>query len=485
MIEFEDLTFKYRGSGRPALNSIDLRIESGEFLLITGESGSGKTTLARLMTGFLGPEDGKVSGRVRVDGKEVHPARMEGVETGLVQQDPESQMVTLNVVDEVAFGPENLGLEIDEIRERVSWALESCGASHLVGRSISTLSGGELQRIAIASILAIRPKVLILDEPTSSLDPRSAWEIGDVLQSLNSQGLTVVVIEHRYSWVAGKANRMVTLSHGRISSIADRLQIVQTAWRSPAVRRRQEAPAQSYPIVSLKDVSFRHGDRDILRDVTLDVKSGEVFALMGDNGSGKTTLLHILMGFLKPHHGSVVVCGGAGKKTSQIARQVGMVFQNPNHQILESTVQDEIMFGPKNFGIPMEEAEEGVKNMLDGLGLSDYRGDSPYRLSLGEKRRLNVGSVAVYEPEVYLLDEPFVGQDRGNVKRIMELVRSRIERGSSCIVVTHEPDFVIENCDRAAFLKEGRLVACDEPERVFSFLEGAGERWYLPSGWGE
>lgn len=484
MIEFQGLSFRYPGGGLPALRDISLRIPDGAVYLIIGESGSGKTTLAKVLSGFLGPEDGDMTGRVTIDGMDIHgvPRRNLVDLVGLVQQDPESQMVTLNVEDEVAFGLENRGMERGEMASRISWALQAAGAEGLAGRSIATLSGGELQKIAIASIIALRPRVLVLDEPTSSLDPPSAWKLEEVLGELSSKGITVVVIEHRYSWMAHISTGMAVLSEGQISAVCSPAMVERVSRRSPPSMSRVETPALK-PILSLDRISFAYEGRMALRDVSLDIHAGEVIGVMGDNGSGKSTLLYIIMGLLKPCGGSIRFPDGGVRTTSLLARHVGMVFQNPNHQIFESTVNEEILFGPRNFGMPKQEAESRTNGMLEVIGLRSRRDSSPHLLSLGEKRRLNVGSVAVYDPDLYLLDEPFVGQDPANVERIMAIVRERVKRGASCMVVTHDPDFALQTCDRIAFLREARMFVQGVPSEVFSFLQKEGEGWYLPSGW--
>jgi len=258
--------------------------------------------------------------------------------------------------------------------------------------------------------------------------------------------------------------------------------IEQMSRRSSVAKSQMRVPPGK-PILSLDRISFAYEGRMVLRDVSLGIHGGEVTGLMGDNGSGKSTLLLIIMGLLKPCGGSIRLPDDKVRPTTLLARQVGLVFQNPNHQIFESTVNEEILFGPRNFGIPGQEADSRASSMLEDLGLGERRDSSPHLLSLGEKRRLNVGSVTVYDPNLYLLDEPFVGQDPGNVERIMAIMRERVNRGASCMVVTHDADFALRSCDRIAFLKDARMLVQGVPWEVFSFLQKEGEGWYLPSGW--
>ncbi len=483
MIEFEKVTFRYRGSDRPALNGVDLNIRAGEMFLIVGFSGSGKTTLARLMAGSLGPDEGEIVGRVKVEGEEIIGARRQELadRVGLVQQDPESQVVTLNVEDEIAFGLENLGFPVGEIKERIEEVLDAVGSRNLQDRSVNSLSGGELQRIAIASILALRPRVLILDEPTSSLDPPSIWQLGQLLGELNKAGQTIVVIEHRYSWILPRCSRIADLHEGQINRVLAPSMIDGMPSEPPDDGRTDRSPGNT--VVSLRDVSFDYDGREALSRVSLDLREGEILGLMGDNGSGKTTLLMVILGILKPTKGCVLLRGVPVGRTSDLARNVGLVFQNPNHQIFESTVMDEVLFGPRNFGLAEQETRSKANALLQGSGLAEHAHESPHRLSMGEKRRLNVASVAVYEPRIFLLDEPFVGQDRANVDRIMDLMRCRAKQGSSVLLVAHDPDLIAHNCDRMAFLEAGKVAAVGEPRKVFSYLGSIGQVWYLPSGW--
>lgn len=230
----------------------------------------------------------------------------------------------------------------------------------------------------------------------------------------------------------------------------------------------------------MRGVSFDYGGEDALCGVTMDLHRGEIIGLMGDNGSGKSTMLLMVMGFIRPSAGSISIGGQPVAVTSRISERAGIVFQNPNHQILESTVKRELLFGPRNFGVDHGEADRMVRNTLEETGLSRYADENPHRLSMGEKRRVNVGSVTIYDPAIYLLDEPFVGQDPGNTSRIMKILRSRVERGSSCLISTHDPDFALRNCNRIAFLREGTLVHLGRPLEVFARLEEEGEEWYLP-----
>ncbi|MBU7004720.1 MAG: ABC transporter ATP-binding protein, partial [Theionarchaea archaeon] len=268
------------------------------------------------------------------------------------------------------------------------------------------------------------------------------------------------------------------IANGRITSIQEGAHEVSIV--SP--RKIFENPGEQDWVISIKNLSYSYDGRTALEGVTLDVNRGETMALMGDNGAGKSTLLMLLMGFMKPNEGSVDVRGCSGR-TSLISRHVGFLFQNPNHQVIESTVGKDLLLAPRNFGMEEIEVLDRLKVLLDDLGLSDLVDTSPYRLSLGEKRRLNFGSVDIYRPDIYLLDEPFIGQDESNVEMIMGMVNRRVGNGGTCILATHDPDLVNGHCDRVAFLEKGMLTYLGKPGKVFAQLEDAGLEWYLPSGW--
>ncbi len=482
MLDFKDLTFRYPGSAEPVIKNMNLEVGGGDFILITGESGSGKSTLAKLATGFLGPDDGHLAGDVRIDGESVFSRDREDLVTviGLVQQDPDSQIVTLRVEDEVAFGPENMGMKEADMRQRIEWALRSVKGDHLITRNIAELSGGEKQKVAIASILALEPEILILDEPTSSLDPPSKRELRVVLDSLNARGVTIVLIEHRYDWLGPRKMKVGKLSEGHINVSHSIPSHVREYHPRDVGVEGEIGPA---PLAVTRNACISLGGKKVLKGIDLEVNRGEIIGLMGDNGSGKTTLLACLVGLLELDQGEVLIDGNMVGPTSEVSRDVGIIFQNPTHQIVEMTVRREVEFGPRNFGMKNREIERGTGEMLESLHLVKYADESPYSLSTGEKRRVNVASVAVYRPKLYLLDEPFIGQDMDNVERIMEVVIPRVEDGSSCVITTHDPNFVDRYCSRLVFLRRGRIVREGRPNDVFRYLERSGEDYYLPTRW--
>ena len=495
MIQINDLSFRYEG-GDWALRNINLKIEDGEFVTITGPSGCGKSTLCLSMCGFV-PHGfrGEMWGNVSVNGMDT---REHGIyelsrEIGMVQQDPEGQLCTLKVIDEVAFGPENLLLSREEIGERVSWALEVVGISHLVERNTYTLSGGEKQKVAIASILAMKPRIIILDEPTSNLDPSSTVEVFEAIRSLKERtNMTVIVLEHRLNYFAPLSSRLIVMDEGSIvrdgepGEVLKEIELLQgLGVRIPflhyePVERTRDCDREA--LLSVENLCFSYGDRRVLSNVNLKVRGGELIGLMGDNGSGKTTLMLNILGILRPSSGEVSFRGEdiTGAKVSQLARKIGIIFQNPNHQIFEKTVLKEVMLAPLNFRMDEGESREEAERLLKYHRLWGYKDNYPFGLSYGEKRRLNVASVMIYNPDIIILDEPLVGQDFRNTQDLMRSLREIADRGRSVIMITHDPDIVDMYCDRLVFLKRGGVVVDDEPGGAFLALQEMGEKEYLP-----
>jgi len=502
-VSVRELTFSYEGGEGQALQDINLVVQEGEFLVITGPSGCGKSTLALCLAGFI-PHAfaGEYAGSVRVHGIEVSRCGPVGLarHVGLVQQDPEAQLCTMSVADELAFGPENLCLAREEVNERVRWAAEAVGVTRLLGRTVHTLSGGEKQRVAIAAILAMQPSVLVLDEPTANLDPHGAREvIGVVEQLCREQGIAVILIEHRLEAVAAAADRLVRMDSGQITAVdnpREFLEQYRPSWlragahgsdRGPRCRMagevRRDVRDDRKPALSVRSLSLHCGARRVLADIDFDVYDGEVVAVMGDNGSGKTSLLFALLGIVRPTAGAITVDGEdiTSRDIPERARMMGLGFQNPNHQLFERTVEDEVIL-PSRHLLGRDVPPGEVRRMLNRFGLLGYRRRPPFALSLGEKKRVALASLLLYSPRFLLLDEPLLGQDDDQVDLLLRAVRCHAGQGGIAIVVCHNPDFVLSTCDRVLFLENGMIEAAGTPQRVFASLAHRDKTEYLPWG---
>ena len=485
LVTLRDLTYTFAGADQPALERVTMRLMPGEFVVITGPSGCGKSTLALAMGGYLFQQyDGSIEGEVRIGSQDPQETPIYDLTSvvGVVQQNPEAQFCTLRVEDELAFGLENQRLPRDEIGTRIDWTLEVVNATHLRHRDLATLSGGEQQRIAIASILVGQPQALILDEPTSNLDPEGTAQVLDVLNRIRTRTeMALVVIEHKLSALAPFAPRLIRMRDGQIVTDGP-FKLPCPSYASIASDTRNRAAARHPPTLQIEGLTVGYDATPVLTDVALTAYPGEFIAMMGDNGSGKTTLLQSALGLVEPERGTVTVLGKDVAQTpiSDLARQAGIVFQNPNHQLFAESVWEEAVFAPRNFQCLDDRTAQRTRDLLKRAGLAGRLDDHPYRLSYGEKRRLNLISVLGYDPKLVLLDEILIGQDPDNVIFLMGLLQDAVARGSTVLMVNHSPQVTACYATRVLFLERGRVILDAPPEEAFRRLSAQGRDAYCP-----
>ena len=464
---------RFPDRGRPALEAICEQIDAGAAVALTGPSGCGKSTLLRTMAGFI-PSllPAEVSGGVRVGALDVihADAAVVAQRAGLVQQDPESQMCTLRVRQEVAFGPENLCLDRGEIARRVDRALQTTGIEKLAERTTTTLSGGEKQRVAIASILAMRPGVLLLDEPTAHLDPAGAQQLFDTLHRLRAlEDVTLVIAEHRLHPLLPLRPRLAVMDGGRIVTrrpTRRREDLLALGLRLVWDRVTPVSSIVHRPALRLDCVSFDYGAGPLVDRLSLAVNAGEILGVIGPNGVGKTTLLRLMAGLERPQRGNMV---------RDKDQTIGLVFQHPHQQIFERSVRLELeMDGPLT-----NTARHALLCEARLEGLEDA---PPLSLSLGEQRRLTVAAVLRRRPDLVLLDEPFIGQDRHNTAWIIGRLLEARDRGAALVLVSHDIALVDALSDRVLFLGPQPLLGSSE--EVFATLAERGERPFTPGYWG-
>ena len=519
VIQIEKLTYSYPGRSESTLVDVNLRVDRGEFVLLTGPTGCGKSTLLKTVNGLI-PHllGGALAGRVRVDGIETCEAGMASLsqKVGLVFQNPDDQIFSTMVLDEVAFGPENLALPREEIRRRVARVLEAVGLEGLEHRSTQMLSGGQKQRLVVASVLSMAPDILLLDEPFSQLDPRGAREVLEVVRRLNGKGMTVVLVEHRIHEVIDAATRMVVMDQGRIlldgsprevfehGHVLGRLGLripdsVVFSWkmgfdevalnleeverkldgqRSIAPRAVKAVPGAEpmrcrpggEAVLEAEGVSFGYQRKAgrILDEVSLGIQRGEMVSLMGNNGSGKSTLLLHFAGLLKPWVGVVRVLGRDLRKSNpwELAGEVGMVFQNPTLMLFNDTVRQELEFGPRALRKDGETIERTVSEIARTLGVAPFEGDNPLALSGGQRLRVALGAVLSMRPRVVLLDEPTSGQDKGNCDSLLQHLQTLARNGSTVLFSTHDIDAAVRWSNRLVVMNGGRIVADGPPGEV-------------------
>jgi energy-coupling factor transport system ATP-binding protein len=502
MIDLQGITYTYPGADRPALDHLDLKIAEGEFVLVVGPSGAGKSTFLRCLNGLV-PHfyGGQFSGRISVGGRNPLTAEPRGMSdwVGFVLQSPEAQAVADTVEDELAFAMENHNVPPALMRKRIEEVLDQVDIAILRRRRMETLSGGQRQRVAIAAVLTLQPKVLILDEPTSQLDPQAAEEVLTLLQKLNADlGLTILVSEHRLERVVQYADHMLYFpGQGQpplfgtpdeilreiplappLVSLARRLHwsplpLTIKAGRTfardldlppgPPVRLEGTgSPTGRIPALAVKNVWFAYNGHDALAGVSCEFKPGQIVALMGRNGSGKTTLLKNMVGLLRPQQGRVEVEGQdtSALKVQAIARKVGYVPQNPDALLFSDTVADEIAFTRRSHGLPAMETDD----LLVTLGLSALRSSYPRDLSGGERQRVALAAILAAEPGIVLLDEPTRGLDYAQKKALTGYLRARSREGKTIIMATHDVELVARCADRVIILGEGQIVV-DGPTR--------------------
>ena len=524
LFEIENLTYFYPDSRLPSLKNINLSLEQEEFLLVVGGSGSGKSTLARVLAGLV-PDyyGGKICGQVLFQGKPLQDNRRSlSSLVGIVFQDPEKQLVMTSVEAEIAFGLENLGLPHQEMFRRVAEVMSFLNLSPLKDEFTANLSGGQKQKVALASVLAMKPRVLILDEPTSQLDPAAADEFLYLVERLNREmGYTVVLIEQRLDRCFHLADRVAFMDRGEIlhtgtAAEAARWQVQHTLPFIPPVSRffvsigsavvpmtvkdgrrelekyfaapvpatgiydRQiEDPGQwsagKTAVLEVEDIWFTYENgREALKGVSLTVARGDFLVIMGENAAGKSTLLKMIPGILKPGRGRVTVLGeDTGNSTpASMARKIGYLSQNPNDYLFEDTVEGELRFTLNNLG----RADQGmVDGVLEKLDLNGVRGANPRDLSGGERQRVALASVLVAGPELLLLDEPTRGMDYSLKNELGTLLQGLNERGLTTILVTHDVEFAAEYARRVTMMFDGRITGDGSKYQVLK-----GSAFYSP-----
>ncbi len=512
LVEWQDVTFTYKHANRPSVKQFDLQVAAGDFVLITGSTGCGKSTLLKMLNGLIPEESGGVlGGTVLVNGQDTRTLSVAQLSrtVGMVFQSPEDQIFSTTVYDETAFILENMGMTTDDIDLRVDEALALVGLLNKREASVHALSGGQKQRLAAASVLAARPAILALDEPISQLDPRGATELLTVLKKVNRElGITIILVEHRLHEVMPLCNRVVVMDAGQLLwagtreeafgcpelfashglrvpqpvDICRQLGIVSSSAgveaAVAAIRRRYSVQAvaetactlvpagnSSEPAMEVQNLSFWYESsrQPVLNQIDLFIPRGQFVALMGNNGAGKSTLLQQIGGLLAPQQGSVRVLG---QPLAAVRRQVGMVLQNPDLMLFNSTVADEVSFAPRQQG--GQGLTPYCRELLQKMGLNGREEEFPLALSRGQRLRLALAAVLSCRPAVLLLDEPTTGQDIGHIEDIIVLLKDYAAQGGTVVFCTHDTEVAAGHADRVIVLCQGRLIADGPPAVVFN-----------------
>lgn len=513
ILSIKDLTFSYPNKENFALQNVNLSINSGDFVVVCGQSGSGKTTLLRMLKKEIAPH-GEKQGAVYYKGEDVEKLddKISAQKIGFVFQKPDQQIVTDKVWHELAFGLESLGYDSDYIRLRVGEMANYFGITSLFRKKTTELSGGQKQLMNLASVMAMSPDVIILDEPTSQLDPITANDFITTLKKINDElGLTVIIIEHRLQEVFPIADKVAVMEDGKVicydtpRNVCEKLSNHPMSQGFPsAVRIWQKSGGKgncpltvkegrnfinlnfserklslrntipnTEDIITLKDVFFRYekGGNDILSGTNLSIKKGEHFCILGGNGSGKTTTLKILAGLLKPYRGKVIIDNNKmTKKTTADFNRLGvaMLPQNPESVFLKSRVIDDYTELCKIKEIEKSAYEDKINSVAEKLGINDLLENHPYDLSGGEIQKCALGKVLISEPKILLLDEPTKGVDAYSKLSLSKILQEIKSDGVTIITVTHDVEFASIVADRCGLFFDGEVLSSLVPQEFFS-----------------
>jgi energy-coupling factor transport system ATP-binding protein len=506
LLTIEDLNFRYFIREEPALKNINLSFSSGEVALIAGASGCGKTTLIRCINGLI-PHSyrGEKSGRIIANGKDLAPLKLAEISQmiGTVLQDPERQILGTKVINEVAFGLENLGFTRQDILERVDESLARLKISDLRDRDTFSLSGGEKQKVALAGVLAMRPGILLLDEPLASLDPASAEETLKILRVLADEGMAILMVEHRVEDVLKiHPEQVIYLSCGEVryqgsaQGLDESINYRDVKLPAPMIIERVKDLKEplSYPefnlpstppdtLVSFNKVGFFYEEGiPILHDVSLDIHHGDVIAVLGPNGAGKTTLVKHAIGLLKPKSGQVLIGGQETSKLSvaEIAQTLGYVFQSPSHMLFAPTVREELSFGPQNLGHDKTSIEKEVKEAIDIVNLTGMEEIPPLSMSFGQQKRVSIAAVLAMRSKILVMDEPSAGQDYRNYIDFMDAIL-QLPNFDAILFITHDIDLAVIYANRILMVNDGRLVADGKPQDILNDYDHLRKNRLVPT----
>jgi len=519
ILNIENLSFTYPDCEEKAISGLSLKIQEGDFLVICGESGCGKTTFLKLLKKELAPK-GKLEGTINYKGisTEWLADRISAGKIGFIMQNPEMQIVTDKVWHELAFGLENLGVETASIRRRVAEMASFFGISGWFRKKTSDLSGGQMQLLNLASIMVMQPEILILDEPTSQLDPIAAADFIAALKKVNSElGITVILVEHRLEEVFPVADKVVILDKGKLVlcdtpravgrqlkfieknhpmllglpssvrifnmlDVSDKCPLTVKEGRQFLSRhfsneikayRICEPPKNDKSTIEIREVWFRYEKSlpDILRGTSFSVNEGEIFGILGGNGTGKTTILSVISGQRKAYRGDIIIKGkkiGKYKSSELYRNNIAYLPQNPQTVFLKPTIFDDYAEVIKAMNYEKAEGNELMADISQKLGISHLLDRHPYDLSGGEQQKAALGKILLLKPEILLLDEPTKGIDAYSKQKFGDIMKALKQQGISIVMVTHDVEFAAENTDRCAMLFDGEIVSQDVPETFFS-----------------
>lgn len=512
-IRVEHLKYKYPHTDRLVLDDLSFTIQPGEFIGIVGENGAGKSTLCQAFSGLVPLfHKGAYGGEVYIDDLAVSHAQIADVcqKVGLVFQNPFNQMTGAKdtVFEEVAFGLQNYGIDREEIIKRVNEVLKLLDIEQFKDKNPFDLSGGQMQRVAIASILVLKPEIIVLDEPTSQLDPQGSDEVFKAIDVLTKQGMTVIVVEQKMEKIASYCHRILLMHKGKMidfdkpevvfsrndlsemgveppiyTSFSKKfgimhegyypvtLEMLESCLKSVSLNEQEVINVSidhTKDIFEVKDMTFGYDDTSVLSHFDLNLDQVPT-AIVGQNGAGKTTLVKLLKGLLKPVSGSIYYKGETteNKTVAMLAGEIGYVFQNPDDQIFKYHVIDEVMFGPMQIGMSEEEAKNISLEMLELVGLKEYADANPYDLELNQRKLIAIASVLAMKTDVLILDEPTIAQDAKGKALIGTIVEKMKKEGKLVISILHDMNFAARYFERVIVMKHGKVLSDGSKYEVF------------------
>ena len=529
-IQIKNLYYTYEKADKLTLTNINLSIPKGHFTVVMGSAGAGKTTLLLTLNGLI-PQfmEGEWEGTVKIGEDYTDETHIQQLiqKIGLVMQEPETQIFGLTVGEDVAFGPSNLGVSVEEINERIEDCLFKVGLSGYEERSTEFLSGGEKQRLAVAGILAIGPDIIVLDEPTSELDPEGKDAIFQIVKGLQKQrGMTVVMAEHESERILAHADHVIVLKEGSIIWDGDPQRLfaeeklvqlfnlrppevskfywelkkkgIKLGEKSPrtveelyellksqplaysaatsttCLEKENHCHSTSEPILQVENLKHVYPNgQEALKGINTTIYQGDYIAIIGQNGAGKSTFCKHFNRLLSPTDGRILFRGEdiSNRSTSELAQSIGYVFQNPDHQIFSPTVYEEVTWGLKIREVNEEKQRKLAHEVLEFVGLNEYATKHPLSLSKGLRQRLAVASVLILEPEILIIDEPTTGQDWQGTQDMLQLINRLHERGHTIIIITHNMSLVTDYAKRIFIMGKGQLLKDCQPSETFNDQE--------------
>ncbi|WMM25163.1 energy-coupling factor transporter ATPase [Tissierella sp. MB52-C2] len=462
MLHIRNLSLAFPEKGK-VFDNLNFSIKKNRITLLSGDSGCGKSSLlmciARVIPRTI---EGTITGEIIYNGLNIEEKGVEAISgnIGYMFQDPDSQLCTFTVEDEIAFGLENININPDEMDGIIDNVLELTGIKHLRKRKLNELSGGEKQKVALSSILAIDPELILMDEPTANLDPVSTQETIELIRKLRKDmGKTILIVEHKVKEFQDIIDEVIHLDE-KGASIIDKDIFLESYAKKSKLPERNKRENSEESILEVSKISFSYNNSiRVLDDISICLYKNEIAAIVGPNGAGKSTLTKILMGLIRPEKGQILINGVDINKMTplDIGGNMGLIFQNPEHQFIKMTVEKEMALSLELRGENQKDIDSKVKHYLELFELSEHKDMNPFSLSQGQKRRLSTACMLINGQPILILDEPTYGQDRENLQKLLKLLYEINNKGISILMITHDMELVESSCDRYIFLSRGKI----------------------------